>query len=40
MARVTPDPMPPYGEGVPDAIPDPGWDDDPDNEEEDTPDEF
>jgi len=40
MARLIPETMPPYGEGVPDAVPDDGWDDDPDNEEEDTPDEF
>jgi hypothetical protein len=40
MARVIPETMPPYGETAPDAVPDDGWDDDPDNEEEETPDEF
>jgi hypothetical protein len=40
MARVIPETMPPYDEVAPDAVPDDGWDDDPDNEEEETPDEF
>ena len=40
MARVIPETMPPYGETAPDAVPDDGWDDDPDNEEEETPDGF
>jgi hypothetical protein len=40
MARVIPDTMPPYEDTAPDAVPDPGWDDDEDNEEEDIPDEF